>query len=506
MEKNHYFSSFLAAVLFSFGLSASAQVVNPTTKTLDKSFVNYKPSVTKMAKPVVMKGVPTKLPQSASVYNLINNDWVLVKNTTKKFNEKLLCVDEVIINYNETGIKNQSHFTYSYNANDKIEEKNHQIKKAVGADWINYKRNVSYYDDICTDVMLTNNVYDWDESTGAWVRTYADMNSFYTDVERDAAGRVNFKQAWDSEEKNNQFLGTYFTYDSETGPASKVALKALSKNNVIEETHRYEDLVWHKSNEQYLKTTNNIYFMFNNDPQNMIESFTLYEIQNGEKSKFAMVKNSYDEHDRITSIQLNMIAYDMNYIHIYDYDFDGKGNNRFFSARWDDLNGNNSYDEGEAYLDEISQMREFFDEYGNTVTEEYYMYNNETGKVDKLTEKRTNEITYLEDGTVKQVISTRVLYKMDGVEEEKIKYVYDEFVDQETTGVDELTGKTSELIAYNGCVVALNMEGAAYTVADLQGRVCLKGTVTGSKISLNSLAKGIYVVNVNGKSVKVVNK
>ena len=508
MKKNRYFTSVLAAVMLSFGLTANAQNKKVPAKTLDTSFVNFTPSVAKQAKPTVMKGMPTKVPQSVSLYEFQNDDWVLVQNTTKKFNEKLLCVDEEIINYSGNSIKNQLHYTYSYNANDKIEDKICQIKKAVGADWINYLRMTSYYDDICKDVMLTNKVYNWDETTGTWGRTYADMNSFYTEVERDAAGRVNHKQAWDSEEKDNPFLGTYYTYDGETGPASKLSLKAVSSNNVFEEIYRYEDLVWHKSNEQYLKTTNNIYFLFNSDPQNLIESFTLYQINNGEKFKYALAKNSYDEQDRILSINLDLVNYHIKYIHKYDYNFDGKGNSCYLFAHWDDLNGNNSYDEGEAdgYLEEMSLHYTYFDEYGNIIKEESYGYNDETGKVDQLQVKITNEYTYLEDGYIKQAISTRFNYSKNGVKEEKKKYVYDEFVDQETTGIDEVTGKTKELIAYNGCVVALNLEGAEYTVTDLQGRMCRRGVVSGSKISISDLSEGIYVVMVDGKAIKVVNR
>ena len=156
------------------------------------------------------------------------------------------------------------------------------------------------------------------------------------------------------------------------------------------------------------------------------------------------------------------------------------------------------FDEGEEkWLDLGSKQITTIDEYGNISSIEDFDYDESANDYIVSKKSRTWDRSYLEDGTLKEYVYT---YIRNGVLKNKEKFVYDDFVEQVPTGI--ATASDVQLKVGKGYVKA--HDGMRYMICDMEGRVYRTGVVSGNVIRLDGMAKGMYVVRVNGSTVKLV--
>ena len=498
-----YYRSVLGALMLSFGLAANAQEPNVPAMTFDKSVSNFHFPEAKAKMPALMKGSSVKVPTVITQFAFNGTDWIPLYKSNRSYSKELLIVEELITDYQNYGSFAFQSIVNEYDENNCKIKATTQLRFSEADDFMNNAMEYYTYDEICHDVKLSCEVNFWSEENQSWFKAENDENNtfnYYTDVQRNEAGNVLLKQFWMDTVAG---LGYYYTYDGDSNVATQITAKFLNENAELVEQFRWEDVTWHKSNGQYLKTSSNLFYSFTEDPENIIKHFVLYDLKNGEKYKYAECKSEVDDQGRITSFTI-LDYFGTNIYTENVYDITPEGDKTYFMTEFNDANGNGAYDEGEAIPSYLQSMTKIYcDKYHNVIKNEFLECSEETGQIDICASMTTWDYKYLEDGTITEVVETEYSY---GEEKRRTKYLYEDFVDSQTTGIDEMTGSMKKLVVNNGCVNALNMEGAEYTISDIQGRICRNGVVADSKISLLDLAEGLYIVNVDGRSVKVVKK
>lgn len=443
-----------------------------------------------------------QVPQTEALYKWENDDWVIQKMYNTEYNDLYQMIHYYIHNYYEGDLLETYHYEYEYGNDGNIKTYIEQYKPSYEFDYVNMFRYELKYDDVCKDYLISQNEYEWEPNSEEWCPNTTGY-TYYIEIKRDAANRVTSRTYWDSEDKNYALNAIYYEYDSTDGPASSIIIKQMDEDShELIPIYLYDEIKWKKSNCQYLYEKSNIYNLFDDDSNNIVKSFVLYDItENGDKFK-SFVSNKYENGGKERKQKTSILSADgVNILNTYEYDFDENGSYNYYYDNWKDLNNNGVYDDGEIAKDRRSFVIMYrFDKYGNEINRSYKKFNTETKKYDIDVYTYVNKYQYFEDGTI---IEYEHSYYSKGKLKTKEKTVYSNFIDYIPTSIKD-TQNNIEIAVHDGYVTAT--DGARYQIFDIQGRLCKSGIVTSSTISLEDLSEGIYIVRVNNKNIKVIKR
>lgn len=397
-------------------------------------------------------------------------------------------------------------FTMKYNEDGMIGEflEEYSIEDL---EYLKLRNTYNTYDAVRNNIQIAQKVYVWDEATESWDYSINDVANMYREVKRDDQGRVTLNQMWSNEEKFAPYIGFIFEY-GETGSANKMIITSPADEGYLMQSYMFEDLVWHKSDSQYLKMSNNVYHTFTKDPLNQISSYTLYACDaNGNKGEWiGSYEAKYDEQDRLVRAYIRM-PYDMEsyqkYVCEIAYDINGQGSETRLEKNWVDNNDDDIYNLGEELISSV-KMTTAFDEKGNPISEEWF--NGDVSGQYYQASGMKYETTYTDFDAIEQ----RITYTFNpnlGEYEYLSKVVYSDFIDV-VAGIEDIKTEEGNVIVNGGEITVEGMDGNRYNVFDIQGKMIKSGVVISSKINLEGLAEGIYLVrltsNDNSLIIKVI--
>ena len=497
---------FVLGILMFSNLSLSAQtyyIKSSEYKSLkNKITIGFSDFLESSRKPVC-EGEENVImrPLKENVYSLHQGDWFLESNNLYEYDIKGRKIKEIITRRDDMGQDNHTRVSLKYNEDGMVSQFIEETAIDNQAFNLNLK-SVMHYDAVRKNIQVLQKIYKWDEAAEFWDYRVSDYANMYREVERDSQGRVTLNQLWSNEEKSTPYTGFEFEY-GESGPALKMNIISPDDQGYLMRSFVFEDLIWHKSDCQYLKMSQNVMHTFTKDPLNQISSFTIYTCNSdGNKADWAgNYEASYDENDRIVRVNIRMpydMGADQKYISQIAYDTKGNGSVVRFEKNWVDRNDNDVFDITEELLDDVKYVYNV-DEKGNPVSEEWYQGDVNGTYVQVSGMKYETE--YTDFGAIKQ----RISYTFNP-ETQKYEYlskaVYSDFVDV-TAGI-ELAESKSVIKVMGNNVVAEGMSGEHYIVYDIQGRVMFCGIITDSNIDLSSLVKGMYIVHIGNNSLKII--
>ena len=496
MKKFFYYA--LAAGMFMSGGMMSAQHLNDDIN-VDCQSVMVKKSPVSIQQTRAAEEPLLQLPQSEERYgwDVSSDNWMLKRTQKIMYNDKYQISDQIYNYYYDNELSDKYHYMNTYYDNGMLKAQT-QLWADATSDWMNFLYYEYYYDTFDEALVSERKVFNWD---GSWVFNEAGENGgLYLDIVRDDKGRLVSYQQWTSNMKVTPGVGYYYEYQEGSDAPVKMTLKTKkSKTDMtLVDAYVYENIRWIKSTPQLIHANSKVYYVFGEDENNIPESYDVYEIdpETGVRAFDRTIRYIYDEEGRVTHIY----ALEDGKYHCltrFFYDQPNGGFTKFF-INFKDVNENMEFDEGEEkWLDLGSKQITTNDEYGNISSIEDFDYDETANDYIVSKKSRTWDRTYLEDGTLKEYVYT---YIRNGVLKNKEKFVYDDFVEQVPTGI--ATASDVQLKVGKGYIKA--HDGTRYMISDMEGRVYRTGVVSGNVIRMDGMAKGMYVVRVNGNTVKLV--
>ena len=482
------------------GVSVNAQRdindIKPLTTKLTSSFSDLlrvsRANVSSACDNTVMR------PLSEDIYSFHQGDWFLESSHKYLYDAKGRRVQEVESRRDEMGQDLYTRYTLKYNEDGMLGEFMEE-SSMDNASWLKLRNTYNVYDSVRKNIHTQQIIYEWDDATESWIYKSDDVASMYRDVKRDEQGRVVLDQMWNSKEKEKPYMGFEFEY-GETGPATKMSITSPDEEGYLMRAFVFEDLVWHKTDCQYLKQSNNVYHTFARDPNNKIKSYTLYVCdQNGNKADWiGSYKAGYDEQDRLSRVHIKMPydkGKDQKYTSEIAYDTNGKGSEVRIERNWVDDDDDDIYDLGEELLDN-TKMVVIKDDKGNPVSEEWFEAD-AAGHYTQLSGFKY-ETTYNEYGEISERITYS--YNPDIAKYENFsRALYYDFVDA-TAGIENtVIGACPSVSVDNNEITVSYVPGACYKIFDIEGRMVKNGVLTTSKINIGNLADGLYLVRIGSK-------
>ena len=482
-------------------LSRSVFNVKPITNKLTTSLTDF---LDKSRTQAFADDNKIMRPLKEDVYSFHQGDWFLESNNTYLYDAKGRRTQEVLVRRDAMGQDVYTRFTLKYNEDGMLGEFLEE-GSSDNKNWLKLRNTFNVYDAVRKNIQTEQIVYVWDDATESWTYKSNDVASMFRDIKRDAQGRVTLDQMWNSKEMETPYMGFEFKY-GETGDATSMVINSPNDDGYLMMAFVFEDLVWHKTNHQHLRQSNNVYHTFTKDPENQIKSYTLYACDAaGNKADWiGNYEAKYDDQDRLVRVNIR-IPYDMGtdqkYTSEIAYDTNGKGSVVRIETNWVDVNDNDICDLGEEIIDN-TKMTSIVDDKGNLVSEEWFEAD-ATGNYTQLSGFKY-ETTYNEYGEIKERITYS--YNPDIAKYENFsRVVYSDFIDV-VAGIEEVNEMNPSVTVDNDEIIVTNADGAKFIVCDLEGRVVKSGTVSSSKINISNLTDGFYLVRVNGKNISTAVK
>ena len=433
-------------------------------------------------------------PTKEDVYSLHQGDWFLESNNEYEYDSKGRRIKEILTRRDDMGQDVHTRFTLNYNEDsmlaDFIEE------YAVGnQNWIKLRKTVNTYDAIRKDIQIKQTVYEWDESIEDWTYVANDIVNMYREVERDTQGRITLNQMWKNEERTTPYTGFEFAY-GESGAATSMDMYIPDEEGYLTKNCVFEDLVWHKSDCQYLKMSDNLYHAFTKDPNNRITSYTLYAYdEEGNKSQWlGNYKAKYDDQYRLIRTHIRLPydnGVDQKYVAEIAYDTDGIGSEQRLEKNWVDDNDNDIYDFGETLISAI-KLKSVYDDKGNPICIEWYE-GDATGEYHQVSGYKYETI-YTDFDAIEQRITYS--YNPELREYEYLsKVIYSDFINV-AAGIETAALNHKTIKVYDDKITTENMNGCKYKIFDIEGRVVKSGIINSSTISIANYSKGMYLIRV----------
>ena len=169
---------------------------------------------------------------------------------------------------------------------------------------------------------------------------------------------------------------------------------------------------------------------------------------------------------------------------------------------WYDYNNNSLPEEDEDLF--VRSIVHLMDERGNIKEQQIFSRDYSTGEL--YQDGGYNfDYTYENDMLVEEIYSDYNNYTQEYEIAER--WVYSDFSGV-STGIDDAEFKVPAFATIaDGMLQFVNAEGESFVVCDVQGRICMKGTVSSDRVSAESLDNGIYFVKVGSNpATKIVKR
>ena len=431
-------------------------------------------------------------------YVEVDGKWIRTKEMLSTFddNNRLLVLESLF--YGENNKIDSCHQEHvGYDENNNVIRNDCLFRSDLDAEWGPYVMIDYKYDDIIPHYQIEEDMKLWNENDKTWHTCY-DSN-YYVYIVRDEKNRMREMQGWHDKEKTMPKLGYYYFYEKEDEPATQMILAEKHKTTGnLTYTYYYKDIVWEKSDCQYKQFNSKIYFMFEGDPDNVVKSYTIYSINNDDIESLKKIGDVvYEYGDNFRSSNVYREGYPIvTNLHLTD---SKTGNYTHYFYYWNDNNKNGVYDDGEAsYLKDAYRYVAKYNDKGYLVDMESCLFNVSTNEFDIPQSRTTKEYKMNSDYDIPEEIITTEY--QEGVVMRRTKVVYSDF-NTIHNGIEDVSEDKS-ISLVNGVVKAVN--GMDYTVTDIQGRVLRHGIVSDSEVSMNGVSKGMYIVKVGTRSIKVL--
>lgn len=444
--------------------------------------------VNRSINPVAYRDYKKQIPQKIQDYKWENEEWMIQKTYVYEYNDMFKINNLYETNYYDGYVSEYVHYAFEYDDMQRISRVTECYRYSSAEEWLNSQISEYTYDSMVPDFAIKEDIMEWDELCEVWMRS---LSSSYTEIKRDENNRVVSKILWDSDRKKKAYKACYYEYDDETGPAVKMRIEEINENDELVPKLYYYNMVWEKSNCQYVDEYDNMYFVWTKDSENKIKSMTICTYDDSQNIIYnSDIECLWDEKGRKQYIAIYS-ANGFNKLNSYQYDIRDNGGYDYTYSSWEDTNDNHRYDEGEEVFNKKARTTHYnFDEYGNMTCEESIDYNESAGAFDKDSYKNLTTYVYMDDGTLQE--QETVKYK-EGIEFKREKTVYSDFINPVPTAIDD-TYDNEEIFA----------NGMPYAVYDMNGTVCRQGTVTDAGIRLEELPHGVYVVRSGSHAIKMV--
>lgn len=479
MKKNNLLVKVMLSAMLTSVAGMSAYAQHAETMDVNAGYLKYDSNPENYS--------AKQIPQNVQQYKWDNDEWMLEKSYVMEYNDMFKYKNIYETYYYDGYVAEYLHFAFEYDDMQRVARMTERNRYSSMDEWLNYKLTDYSYDNVISDFVIKEDVLLWDEMCEDWLTS----SGYYFEITRDENNRVLSKVIWDSSSKRTAYKAFFYEYADETGPAVSIRVDELNENNETVPSLYYTDIVWEKSDCQYINEYNNKFFIWSMDDNNKIKSMTISKFDKNNDIVFdANIYTIWDEKGR--KLMTTLYSADgMNRLNIYKYDECENGASDYMYCTWTDANGNHKYDEGEKVYDFYSFITEYdYDEYGNMTREENKGYNEETGAFDIDKYMYTNSYVYLEDGTLQE--HEKVTYKK-GKEHRREKTVYSDFIKPVPTAVEEIEDNGGQLA-----------QGMPYVVYDMNGTAMKQETVTDARNLLEGLPHGVYVVCSGSKKIKMV--
>ena len=495
--KHHYltFAAALAcSMLFSTTELQAQERVNHEIKLSAKVSKKHKQNAPLLK---ATKGEPQAQKIETHAYDPSTKTWSLssISNLTYDQNNRLLTQENHV--YDEKGnVYFSTKEACTYNEQGNITELIGQSSED-GTNWTNDFRRIAAYDNIRTDVPVLRENYMWNPDDKTWFLEEENEENFMLEIERDQKNRITKSTHWLNSNKPIALAAHEFTY-AEEGPAIGMTWSALDENYELVPSYVFEDMKWKESDSQYLLIAPNLFYSFDMDKNNVLQSYTL-NFSTPEGTKGDLMCNytaTFDKKDRLRQVKLVFADGISNYICDYLYDIDANGSftmNELIEMD-DDQDGTISELEHQFFKAETT-----LNSHGDIILEEMFVFDNEAGELVQ-TEGYGYELTYDDKDLVRELVLT---YYSEFVTENNgydylSKMLYSDYT--EATSIQQATATKAD-VTFNGHTLHFqNAKGAHYTICDFQGKTYQHGIVTSEEMSVDNLPAGMYIVKVSGKN------
>lgn len=367
-------------------------------------------------------------------------------------------------------------------------------------EWFNDTRVKYEYDEICIDMPIVKGFYFWNYDTDEWIFDEKNKYNYFLELNRDEMNRVTSYTKWDTRNKNFIDTDNVITY-GDNGHAENMVVSAEDNGKAVP-LMELDSLKWYKTNDQFSMLDDyNIQNPFDNDKYNIPEELTFYVYDSGEKFLLMKSKWEYDDNGRL----LNGFFEDEYSIcgvtRTYTDEF---GSYEECSADIYDNNEDGIYTTDEMEI--TSKVVVTFNEKGDVVRVDSYEPDYDTYEL-FLAGSEKYDYVYDEDGYKTEMIFSES-YGPDEEFEPAEKYVYSDFVSPTATNIEKTSNATPNVYIRGNNIVFENAIGKMFYITDVHGRIYKRGVITDSEISMNSLPKGMYIVNINGggNAVKMIKR
>ena len=487
-------------------MNVNAQTLNKEVRVPNKNIVKGQKAATKAARATIATPQPQKV-KSYSSESGSGKDWTLSSISELKYDNNNNLITEKNSVYDGKGaVTFSTKDTYTYDALGNMTE---QITQASldGKTWENDKRNVKAYDKIRKDVPVMSEFYIWDIDSNNWMIDEENEDGFFLEIERDAQNRVTKSIQWLNSQKPLALMSQELSYGKE-GPAKGMKWNALNEEYTLSPAYEFTNMVWKKSDSQYLKIVPNVFYPFDTDENNTLLSYTLY-MSNPDGTKGQVMgtyKTTYDEKDRLNYVEIAFPDGISSYKCTYKYDKDANGSFEMneVSALDQDYDGKVTNAEKE-----ICYAITTLNKQGDIVKEEFFQVDPTTGKK-TISEGYGYDMTY-KNGLLSELVLSYYseYYGGSGGYAYLSKFIYSDYAFN-TSGVENVNNGPANVSLQGNTLHFKNAQGAHYTVCDFQGKTLQRGIVNNEEVSLGNLPRGMYIVKIHGKkannAVKLIKK
>ena len=484
------------------GTNAQAQNLKKEVRVSKKSLVQKKQNDVRISR----GNADVPQPQKKEMYSYDGTTWSLSSVAEMKYNLTGLMVSQKTSFYNSEGVADMmTNDSYAY---DKLGNRTEVTTEVSfdGTNWEKDSRKVTAYDKIRTNLPVMEEYYLWNGD--AWALDEESEEGFFLEAERDAQDRVTAATRWLNSQKSIALVKHEFGY-GENGPAQTMKWDALNEDYVLAPAYLYENMEWKKSDNQYLDITTNLFYAFDFDDNNVLQSYSL-SARNADGSKgepMANYKATFDSKDRISNIKIvfadGLSTYECKYL--YDLDENGSFELQELTAFDDDFDGVIS-----DYEKLKNRSTTTYNQHGDIVLEEYFATDPETGTEMKL-EGYKMDWKYNSNGLLEEMVFSYYSEYVDTKDgyDYLSKEVYSDYTGT-STAVEKVNANPVEVRFQGNSLYFNHAEGAIYSICDVQGKMVRHGLVNSLEVSLGDLPDGLYIVKVSGKNahntVKLVKK
>lgn len=483
---NLTFAAIIAGGMLTLG-NADAGAQNNQSNSTFKIFLSNK------SESQVKRFLPQTIIRQA--YDLDKKEWINSGEYKCKYEESGNLVEcyEKSLNF-DGNIDNNRYFRKYDEHNNAIE----QIKQHLaddGVTYVNEQISLWEYDDVVTDYILREQLFKWDETLQDW-DDYDILENYYTKITRDEQNRIisseYFKVINDESVSQNRLV---YEYEGD-GHANKASLYYRGKDKP---SKVWDNIVWKESTDNCPEIYHDYVHPFMYCEGNIPLSFTYLKSDNetGELKKVLDFEATYNDQDRILREVIKRVKEP--YFEITDYIY--TDDNGSFIKYIGECNNEQDFTDGNQVITE-KEIRNF-DDYGNTTLSETYMYDE---GYEFFIAGNKFSYKYNDDGVIVDKI-----YEWYSPERSEYIYsgrtLYSDFMELAGTDIKAVSAEKDMMAEINGGTLNfINADGADYAVCDIMGRILMQGKVTDTKVSVNGLPNGMYIVKINNRTVKLIKK